>query len=611
MQPPSILRRRHIAALLTLACVHSAASADLIARTVLNPEHCVCPPANDTEREQLIAAYTPAGRTFWSSNASWSQAHAMVRTLQHADLFGLRPNDYCAEALQESVRELSAGSTSAESAERFEVGLSMASLRLILHLQRGRVSPRDAGFDLSFPMQRLDPAQALDELSHARDLTATLDRYEPRSERYRALKDALAQYRNLARQEHLTRLQPMPRNKLELGDSYGGAQQLRVLLFRLGDLPEEAAANPAELLDAPLVHAIKQFQSRHGLAPDGVIGAKTYAALTTPMSHRVRQIELTLERWRWLPPLQAPMIIINVPQFELFALPRTAQETVLEMPIIVGQAERLRRTPVFSAAVEQVVFQPYWDIPRSILVRELLPVIRRKPEYLQRNHMEIVAGETDRSPVLPSTPANIEALAAGRARLRQRPGPDNALGPVKFVLPNPYRVFLHGTPATELFSRPRRDFSHGCIRVADPAALAAYVLKDAPTEWSEALIEAALCGSSNQRVKLAKPIPILILYGTAFASKRRGMLFFDDIYGHDQKLQALLGLAPIRLSRMGAITTSPRRSWMKSRSYPQAAPAILVRSAHAQSEQLVRIDRLSGNPQILLARKLSSRSTSL
>ncbi|MET0658464.1 MAG: L,D-transpeptidase family protein [Steroidobacteraceae bacterium] len=539
--------RRHIPALLLLAWVHPAAaavSADFIVRTVHGPEHSVCPPADDFERKQLIAAYTPAGRAFWS-DASRKQAHAMIHALQDADLFGLRPGDYCAEALAESARELSGESTSAESAARFEVGLSVASLRLILHLQRGRVSPADAGFNLSFPVQQLDPAAALAELSNARDLTATLDDYEPLSNRYRALKNALAQYRALAREAHLTRLQPMPRNKLELGDSYSGARQLRLLLFRLGDLPQEAAANPAEVLDAPLVDAIRQFQARHGLDPDGVIGAKTYAALTTPMSHRVRQIELTLERWRWLPPLQAPMIIINVPQFELFALPRTAQDAVLEMPIIVGQAERLRRTPLFSAAIEQVVFQPYWDIPRSILVRELLPIIRRKPDYLERNHMEIVAGETDRSPVLPKTPANIEALAAGTVRLRQRPGSDNALGPVKFVLPNPYHVFLHGTSATELFSRPRRDFSHGCIRVADPAALAAYVLKDAPTEWTEALIEAALCGPANQRVKLAKSVPILILYGTAFASQRRGMLFFDDIYGHDQKLQVLLGLTPV------------------------------------------------------------------
>ena len=549
MQQP-VARRRSLAALFIFACVDTAAgftpSLDVISRSISHGDHSICPPLDAAERDQLAAAYAGTNSVFWIRDSISTQAIGVIATLQRADTFGLRAGDYCADALRAGARTLAAAAPPAESLAQFDVDLSTAALRLIVHLQRGRVTPRQAGFHLPTPARSLDPAQALRSLSTAADLNVAFERYEPQSARYRALKQVLARYRTLAAQPELTQLEPMSARKIEPGAGYAGAQRLRVLLTAVGDLPENAASNPAQVIDPALVDAIKRFQGRHGLNSDGVIGEKTYAALTTPLAQRVRQIELTLERWRWLPPLEAPMVIINVPQFELFALPRAAQDTVLEMPIIVGQAEPLRRTPVFSSAIEQVVFQPYWDIPRSILVRELLPSIRRKPGYLERNHMEIVAGEMDRSPVLQPTLANIEALAAGKARLRQRPGPDNALGPVKFVLPNPYGVFLHGTPASELFSRSRRDFSHGCIRVADPATLAAYVLKSAPTEWTEAQIEAAMCGAPNQRVKLAKPVPALILYGTALATKSRGMLFFEDIYGHDRKLEALLGLPPAR-----------------------------------------------------------------
>ena len=256
---------------------------------------------------------------------------------------------------------------------------------------------------------------------------------------------------------------------------------------------------------------------------------------------RIRQIELTLERWRWLPDIEAPAVIVNVPQFMLYTLPDPADPAggaVARIPVIVGQAAR--QTPVFDSAIESVVFRPYWNVPDSIVREELLPLIAKDVAYLSRHDMEIVLGAGDDAQVLPADAASVAALRAGRARLRQKPGPGNALGLIKFLLPNPYSVYLHSTPETQLFARERRALSHGCIRVSDSAALAAYLLRGTPGDWNAVTIEAATCGPDNRTVRLARPVPVFILYGTAVIDTDGGVLFFDDVYGFDRRLESLL-----------------------------------------------------------------------
>jgi murein L,D-transpeptidase YcbB/YkuD len=307
-------------------------------------------------------------------------------------------------------------------------------------------------------------------------------------------------------------------------------------------------------LDAELVLGLQHYQARHGLEPDGSLGPATFAALTTPIAVRVRQIELTLERWRWLPPFDTPPIVVNIPEFQLFAFSTTADRvaSILQMPVIVGQAYADKRTPIFVGDLKYVVFRPYWDVPRSILLREMLPKIRANPDYLAKEHLEIVAGASDQSPVVAPTPANIADLAAGQLRLRQRSGPDNSLGLIKFIFPNGHDVYMHSTPARRLFSESQRAFSHGCIRVSDPAALAVFVLRNAVPSWSRAEIDAAMQAGDNRRVALRQPIHVMILYGTALATEAGPVQFFADIYGLDAKLERLLGLPRLsRASRAG------------------------------------------------------------
>jgi murein L,D-transpeptidase YcbB/YkuD len=210
------------------------------------------------------------------------------------------------------------------------------------------------------------------------------------------------------------------------------------------------------------------------------------------------------------------------------------------MGVIVGQAFPHTQTPVFFADMKYVVFRPYWDVPLSITRREILPNIQRRHDYLQRNHFELVRGQGDNSPVVAATPENIAQLASGAVRVRQLPGDDNALGEIKFMLPNSYNVYLHSTPAKRLFDESSRAYSHGCIRVSDPTALAEYVLRHAETPWDKQRIEAAMNGEPNQRVYLNKPIPVMIMYGTAMPLESGVVQFFDDIYGHDAKLAKLL-----------------------------------------------------------------------
>ncbi len=372
---------------------------------------------------------------------------------------------------------------------------------------------------------------------------------------YLLLEQALEKYRDLAARPELTGLPPLPRKSIKPGESWASMPMVRRLLMELGDLPASAATvvpppmtsvttpgavppasgatpavKPEEVLDDNLVLALRHFQERHGLDTDGVLGPATWRALTTPMSTRVRQIEQTLESWRALPANPHPRaIFINIPRFRLYAVSgfEVTESQMLTIDVVVGRAVRNMRTPVFTADMTHVIFRPYWDVPRSIARNEILPAARRDLNYLARNQYELLDGA---GRIVPASEAALDQLAAGSVRVRQRPGPGNALGAVKFMLPNSHNVYLHDTPSRTLFARSRRDFSHGCIRVADPAGLAEWVLQDNPA-WDRERIEAAMAGTRPLRVDLAEPIRVYIVYGTAIAREDGSMLFLEDLYG--------------------------------------------------------------------------------
>jgi murein L,D-transpeptidase YcbB/YkuD len=487
-------------------------------------------------------------QTPWLENGrAVAQASEMLEAMRNAELYGLRPADYAVQISAEDLQAVLSGRADASTREWFESELTRAAARFVTHIHSGRVDPVSAGLLLPQVRRAFDVTSAVQQLASSPNFAATLASLEPAPLPYRRLKEALAQYRNLAQQPGRTSLPPLPARSLAQGDEYAGAAALRGLLEALGDLAATSSVveRDERTIDATLVAGIQSFQRRHGLAADGVLGARTLAAMTKPLEERVQQLELSMERWRWLTAIERPSIVVNIPQFMLFALPRADEPSsqVLEMRVIVGQSYPHTRTPMFVSAITQVVFQPYWDVPAGILKRELLPHLRKDAAFLDRYHMEIVQGQSDDARVVTPSAGAIDGLAAGRLRLRQRPGPGNALGPVKFLMPNPYNVYLHATPEEALFERSQRTFSHGCIRVSEPAALAAYVLKDAAGTWDEAAIEAALCGTDMQRVVLTRPVRVVVFYSTAVATRSDGVLFLEDIYGYDRKLQSLLDAA--------------------------------------------------------------------
>jgi murein L,D-transpeptidase YcbB/YkuD len=284
------------------------------------------------------------------------------------------------------------------------------------------------------------------------------------------------------------------------------------------------------VLDAATTVALRGFQERHGLAQDGVLGPATWRALTTPLSARLRQIELTLARWRSLPanPHQRA-IFINIPRFRLYAMHAAddREGAMLQMDVVVGRVLEQLRTPTFNADLKHLIFRPYWEVPRSIALQELLPAARRDPAYFGRNNYELVdaAGR-----VVPYSAGQLDTLAAGTLRVRQRPGARNALGAVKFMLPNANNVYLHDTPERSLFERTVRAFSHGCIRVADPAALALWLLGE-DAGWTRERVEAEMQRSDPLQVNLATPVRVYIVYGTAVAREDGSVLFLEDLYG--------------------------------------------------------------------------------
>ncbi len=542
MRPRSVLHAAAwLCAALLICAFHAALSPTAEARAA-------GPPLDPT----LTVWYAARGdRPVWFQGTQLTRAAVnLLGEMRAAEARGLDSDDYGGNAFARAAAELSPRADSARILE-LDQSFSLRAARFLGDLHFGRVTPQAAGHDLEVPHARLDIATALSALASTSATSTVLDDYEPGLRHYALLKRALQTYRELALEPGLTDLPPLPRRSVKPGEDYAGMPALRRLLFAVGDLTADAAVAAgapldAGRLDATTTLALARFQQRHGLAADGALGAGTYAALTRPMSERVRQIELSLERARWLPPrLDSPPIIVNIPQFKLFAFytAEDREDAMLAMSVIVGKTFPANNTPVFAADMRYVVLRPYWDVPGSILHKEFLPKIRANPGWITRNGFEMVAGQGDDGRVVEPGAESIAQLASGALRLRQKPGPDNALGLAKFMFPNRYNVYLHSTPAQSLFAQSRRAFSHGCVRVEDPTALAEFVLRNDPA-WNRDSIRAAqLTGSPGNRpvrINLAQPIRVMILYATAIATESGQVLFFEDIYRHDARLVKLL-----------------------------------------------------------------------
>jgi murein L,D-transpeptidase YcbB/YkuD len=454
-------------------------------------------------------------------------ARAVIELLRAAENEGLPARDYDGPLWAGRLEELDSSAQAPGESELigFDLALTVCAMRYMLDLHLGRINPRPSDPVVEAGRELSDPAAFLREkVVPAGNVAAALAALEPQFPAYRRLVAAVQRYRELAAQDDGEVLPALPA-PVRPGHYYDGVPRLRRLLVLLGDL-SPGDAQGAQAYSGALVEAVRRFQARHGLAPDGILGELTLRQLNTPLDARLRQLRLTLERWRWLPhTFRRPPIRVNIPEFRLYAGDQLAQS------VVVGMSFEYQ-TPVFASLLSEVVFRPPWNVPLSIQFRELVPALEKDPSYLSRHGYEVTNGGDVVVSSGPVTADVLQKLRDGLLHLRQRPGPGNALGLVKFHMRNSHSVYLHGTPSTRGFRESRRDLSHGCIRVEDPAALAAWVLRDQP-EWTGETLRAAMEGSETVTVKLAEPVPVLIQYGTSAVTEAGEVRFFEDIYGRD------------------------------------------------------------------------------
>jgi L,D-transpeptidase YcbB len=350
---------------------------------------------------------------------------------------------------------------------------------------------------------------------------------------------ALYQYKTLAAAAEDEDPLPATPDPITPGQSYAGIARLTSLLTQVGDLPEGTVPGESVVYQGDLVAAVQKFQSRHGLEPDGIIGPLTLEQLNTPLSVRVRQLELSLERWRRRPyDPSRPAIVLNLPEFRLRAFGGTASgghDPELEMKVIIGRAPD-RRTPNLHSLLQAVIFCPYWNVPPSIQHDELLAEIARDRSWVSANNFEMVNSQGEVAGEKTVSDRMLSELSSGELQLRQKPGPKNTLGLVKFEFPNEYGVYMHDTSARWLFSRPRRDLSHGCIRVEKPEELAEWVLSK-QSGWSHDRIVAAMQGTKSVSVKVERPIQVVTTYSTAVVTENGEVHFYEDLYGEDAILE--------------------------------------------------------------------------
>ena len=447
--------------------------------------------------------YAPA----WSHAGTLRPAAGeLLSALAAAGDHGLRAEDYRTAEL----RSLADAGATAD----LDLLLSDAFLTFAAHLRDGKVNPEAIYRDCALGHDETDLAAVLEEALARDRVRAALAGLAPPQRGYALLREALSRYRRIALRGDSEPAPPGP--NLRAGDQ---GERIAVLRARLADAAEADAAEPVapaespDLFDAPLEEAVRRFQQRHGLEEDGVAGPATLAELNQPPADHVRQIEVNLERWRWLPhDLGQRHVLVNIAAFRLDAF--EDGRSAFDMRIIVGKP--YTRTPMFSSAIGSVVLNPSWNVPRSI-VPEVLARARKDPSYLQREGFETLPGP----------------------RLRQKPGPRNALGRIKLVFPNRFGVYLHDTSAPALFGSTLRTFSHGCIRVEKPFDLAVWALRDDP-RWNADAIRAAIETGRERSVPLPHKIPVHVAYWTAWVDDGGTLRLGRDIYQRDAELARLL-----------------------------------------------------------------------
>ncbi len=475
----------------------------------------------------------------WSKRGTMHALASMfVNLVNHAQDDGLPMREYYSEDL-ERIYLQTTDSVHAEKItgkplrQELDVLLTASFLNYAPRLWKGQIEPSKA--DWFIPGKSLDYNRILLSLLDGR---LSFKTFEPLHREYGLLRKALQTYRQIAKAGGWPLLPAGPYQNLAKKADKEEVFALKKRLQLTQDIPQGASTDST--FNEQLTQGLQKFQQRHGLAATGTLTAKTLAQLNVPVEQRINQILLNMERWRWVPAGKTGTYLgINIPEFVLHVFENSRQ--VWQMDVIVGKTATA--TPIFDDEIEYVVLNPTWGVPRSIAVNEVLPKLRADSNYLQNHQMELFAEGSQ----VAMNPEQIDwkniTASNFRYSIRQRPGSENPLGRIKFLLPNSYDIYLHDTPGRGMFNRSERGFSHGCIRLSDPFRLQAYLMK-ADSLWTPAKVQQVLKEGKEKYIKLKRKIPVFIAYFTAWEDSTGRLQFREDIYGHDARLAADLFQQP-------------------------------------------------------------------
>ena len=446
----------------------------------------------------------------------------------HAKDEGLEPSDYYLDDFKAYWDSAGLG----ESVQR-DLLLSAALYRYSKNVHSGRNGASKLDNDWYIKNEPLDVRKLFVDVAKKSSIAQLLKELPPQHSGYKALKHELQHFRELAQQGGWQKFDWGP--TLEPGVQHKQVLQLRRRLALTGDLVVDPFPD-MDVYDRWLEEAVMHYQARHGLEVDGKVGPKTRRSLNVTVSKKIRQIRINMERWRWLPrKLGGRYVMVNMTGFELYIMENGSE--ILSMPVIIGKS--YRSTPTFSGLISYMEYNPYWTIPKKLVLEDIIPRQLRDSTYLSRKSIKVYRGWENPREVDPQT---VDWSKVNPDRfpywMRQEPGPKNALGRIKFLFSNPYAVYLHGTPDKHLFDRVVRAFSSGCIRVKDPVRLAAFLLNDGTQQMEEDVLANIHLGI-NQGIDLPIAVPIYLIYWTAWVDDEGRMNFRDDIYGRDIRLNTL------------------------------------------------------------------------
>lgn len=522
-----------------------------------NIEQAVNTPHLDVLRWANFSEFQSAAQQFYdgrNSELAWTRdgqptgtANALIQLFNQADQKGLRPEDYSADwqQLEQRLADISAHHDSSDDAQntvaQFDVAVTVSALRYISDLHFGRINPQSLNFDIDVPSRRAAfdlPGFLDDQIVDADDVAAAMGKLEPQNPMYQATEQALERYLILAKEQGSQPQEPLPAVAKPVA-ARGSYPALQALMARLQLEGDASGAEVPQHYDEGVAEAVKHFQQRHGLTPDGRLTQATIDAMNVPLSRRVQQFDDALERWRWLPDNYVqPRLFVNLPEFIVRAYDAD-HNLAFKMRVVDGEAKGNHDTPMFVRTMKYMNFRPYWNLPVSIVKKELMKhVDSGGAAYLERNNYEVI---NNKGEVVHGWTAN--DLEHSRFLVRQRPGPKNSLGLVKFMFPNEYDIYMHSTPEMALFNLTRRDRSHGCIRLHDAEKMANWVL-DGQGDWDAEKIHDAMYtddpSHNNKQVNLKTQLPVVITYLTANADEDGTVDFFNDIYGYDKQLEDAL-----------------------------------------------------------------------